>query len=229
MATTAVSGNNASQALLNSMNPTSTSGSGTTAKDIQDRFMTMLVAQMKNQDPLNPMDNSQVTSQLAQLSTVSGIETLNTTMQALMGNYQSSQNLQATSLIGHGVLTAGSSTTLASGVAGIGVNLSGSADKVVVDIYNSAGVKVNSVDLGARDAGIASFTWDGSATDGSKAPDGQYSFKVTATSGGNPVTATALQFGVVNSVSFGSGGAGGITLDVSNMGNVNFSDVKQIL
>jgi flagellar basal-body rod modification protein FlgD len=229
MATSSVSNSTVSQSLLDAMNGTSStsSSSGTTAQDIQDRFMTMLVAQMKNQDPLNPMDNSEVTSQMAQLSSVSGIEQLNTTMQSLMSNYQTSQNLQASNLIGHGILTAGSGVTLSSGQAGMGVNLAASADSVTVDIYDAAGTKVNSVDLGAESAGITSFTWDGTTSSGSTAPDGQYTFKVTATNAGQAVTATALQFGVVSSVSFN--GTNGITLSVPGMNDVKFSDVQQVL
>lgn len=227
MTTTAVN-NNVSQGLLDAMNPKSASSTGTSAQDIQDRFMTMLVAQMKNQDPLNPLDNSQVTSQMAQLSTVSGIEILNTTMHALMGNYQTSQNLQAASLIGHGVLLNGSDMALSGGVAGFGVNLASAADKVSVDIYDSAGVKITSVDLGAGTAGINSFTWDGTI-DGSstKASDGSYAFKVTATTqSGSKVDATALQFGMVDNVSFNGNS---ITLGVRNKGDVVFGDVKQVL
>src|SRR5579871_653273 len=110
---TAVTNNTVSNALMAAVNgaPTSTS----TAQDAQNRFMTLLVTQMQNQDPLNPMDNSQMTSQLAQLSTVSGIDTMNTTLQSLISSYQQSQTLQATSMIGHGVLTAGNSLTLSNG------------------------------------------------------------------------------------------------------------------
>ncbi len=76
--------------------------------DIQDRFLKLLVTQMKNQDPLNPMDNAQVTSQLAQINTVNGIQQLNATMQGLATSFMSAQSMQSTSLIGHTVLTDGS-------------------------------------------------------------------------------------------------------------------------
>src|SRR3990167_8083696 len=78
-----------------------------TAADTQDRFLKLLVTQMKNQDPLNPMDNAQVTSQMAQLSTVTGIDKLNVTLQALSDSMASSQSLQAASMIGYGVLVPG--------------------------------------------------------------------------------------------------------------------------
>src|SRR4051812_19745869 len=82
-----------------------TSGTGTdTVTADTDKFMTLLVAQLQNQDPMNPMDNAQMTSQLAQLQTVTGINTLNTTLNSLKSSYQSSESMQATNLIGHGVL-----------------------------------------------------------------------------------------------------------------------------
>jgi flagellar basal-body rod modification protein FlgD len=221
------SGSTVSQTLLDTMNPQSTSSSGTSAEDIQNRFMTMLVAQMKNQDPLNPLDNSQVTSQMAQLSTVSGIEGLNTTMKTLMGSYQASQNLQASSMIGHGILAAGNKTTLSGGVAGMGVNLASAADHVVVDVYDASGVKVNSIELNDVGAGVNSFSWDGSIGDGKTAPDGTYTFKVSATNNGKTVDVSTLQFGVVGSVSFGTSGS--VVLGVPGMGDVNFGDVKQVL
>lgn len=232
--TTAVN-NNVSQELLDAMNPKGSKG-GTAVQDIQDRFLTMLVAQMKNQDPLNPLDNSQVTSQLAQLSTVSGIETLNTTMNSLMGSYLTSQNMQAANMIGHGVLFDGEDLALAGGISGFGVELETDADSVMVDVYNAAGVKVTTLDLGSGKEGVNSFTWDGSIgseTEGeegeesAKAPDGIYTFKVTAsTDTGSKVDAKTLQFGLVDNVSFN---AGGTTLGVRYKGDLAFGDIKQVL
>src|SRR4051812_28080749 len=120
--------------LLAAMNPATKTKDTNSAEAMQDKFMTLLVTQMKNQDPLNPMDNAQVTSQLAQLSTVTGIDKLNSTVEALKGSYQTSQTLQATSMIGHGVLVPGSATTLVEGKALMGIEMSSPADKVQVTI-----------------------------------------------------------------------------------------------
>src|SRR3954466_13474194 len=98
--------------VLAAMNPSAAATDKSVATAAQDRFMTLLVTQMKNQDPLNPLDNAQVTSQLAQLSTVTGIDKLNGTLETLMGSYQASQSLQAAGMIGHGVLVPGSSVNL---------------------------------------------------------------------------------------------------------------------
>ncbi|MDP1635301.1 MAG: flagellar hook assembly protein FlgD, partial [Gallionellaceae bacterium] len=173
--------------------------STTAAKPVneQDRFMTLLVAQMKNQDPLNPMDNAQMTSQLAQISTVSGIDKLNVTLQALSTSMYSNQALQATAMIGHGVLVAGSGVDLVKNTGLGGFELSQPADNAVVSIYNQAGELVRRVDLGAKPAGITKWQWDGKDSKGVDLPDGHYTFSVNATQGSNNVAATTLQFGLV--------------------------------
>ena len=149
-----VQNNTASPSLLASMNPASAATQGTAAA-AQDTFMKLLVTQMKNQDPLNPLDNAQVTSQLAQLSTVTGIEKMNTTLQSLIGSYQSSQTLQAAGMIGHDVLAAGSSLSLSNGQATFGIDLPGPADDVKITILDGSGRPVHSMDLGSQPAGHA--------------------------------------------------------------------------
>ncbi|SNS60968.1 flagellar basal-body rod modification protein FlgD [Noviherbaspirillum humi] len=212
--------------LLTTMNGTKSTGTQSTADAAQDRFMTLLVTQMKNQDPLNPLDNAQVTSQLAQLSTVTGIDKLNTTLQALQSSYQSSQSLSAASMIGHSVLVPGASTSLASGQALFGVELASAADKVQVTVTNQNGQVVRSMDIGAQDAGAQTLKWDGTTDSGAAAPDGTYNFTVAASVGGTKVSATPLSFGIVNSVATG---AQGVKLNIPGGGSVNLSDVRQIL
>ena len=104
---TTIQSNPVSADLLAAMNPASSATSTDSTAATQDRFMKLLVTQMKNQDPLNPLDNAQVTSQLAQLSTVTGIDKVNATLQSLMGSMQPSQSLQAAGMIGHSVLAPG--------------------------------------------------------------------------------------------------------------------------
>jgi flagellar basal-body rod modification protein FlgD len=217
--------NPVSNDLLATMNP-STKTAQSTADAAQDRFMTLLVTQMKNQDPLNPLDNAQVTSQLAQLSTVTGIDKLNTTLNSLMGSYKSSESLQAAGMIGHGVLVPGGGTTLASGSAVMGVDLSRAADNVTVTVFDGSGKAVHSIDLGKQDAGIQALQWDGKTDSGTAAADGSYTFNITATSGGESVDATALSFGQVGSVTTGTAG---VKLNLSGVGAVNQADVRQNL
>jgi flagellar basal-body rod modification protein FlgD len=222
---TTIQNNTVSNDLLAAMNP-ATKSAQSTADAAQDRFMTLLVTQMKNQDPLNPLDNAQVTSQLAQLSTVSGIDKLNTTLTSLMGSYQSAESVQAAGMIGHSVLVPGSSMTLTSGQALLGVDLAGPADSVKLSVFDSSGKQVYSTDLGKQDAGVQPFKWDGSTDDGVAAADGKYTFKVVATSEGQSVDATALAFGQVGSVSTG---ASGVKLNVPDIGAVSMADVRQVL
>lgn len=192
----------------------------------QDRFMTLLVAQMKNQDPLNPMDNAQMTSQLAQISTVSGIDKLNTTLQALSDSMVPNQTLQAASMIGHGVMVPGNGVDLANGQAFGGFEVTQSVNGAAVSIYNQAGELLRSIDIGAQPAGLGKWQWDGKDGAGTAMPDGLYSFEVNAAQGDTSVAATSLQFGVVNSV---TQGAQGVTLDIGQSAGVALSQVKQIL
>jgi flagellar basal-body rod modification protein FlgD len=220
-----VQNNTVSPSLLASMNPASTATQGTAAA-AQDTFMKLLVTQMKNQDPLNPLDNAQVTSQLAQLSTVTGIEKMNTTLQSLIGSYQSSQTLQAAGMIGHGVLAAGSSLNLSNGEAPFGIDLPGPADDVKITILDGSGRPVHSMDLGLQPAGMQALQWDGTTDSGAAAANGQYSFTVSATQAGQKVGADSLAFGQVASVA--SSGQG-VVLNVAGLGAVSLADIRQIL
>src|SRR5512146_862467 len=114
--------------------PGTKTGTAPAADDLQDRFLKLLVTQMKNQDPLNPLDNAQVTSQLAQISTVNGIEKLNTTIQAMATSFAAGQSLQAAGMIGRDVLVPAPTLRLAGGSALFGVDLAQAADQVKVSI-----------------------------------------------------------------------------------------------
>lgn len=220
-----VQNNTVSPSLLASMNPAA-AATQSTAAAAQDTFMKLLVTQMKNQDPLNPLDNAQVTSQLAQLSTVTGIEKMNTTLQSLIGSYQSSQTLQAAGMIGHGVLAAGSSLNLNNAQAPFGIDLTAPASDVKVTIKDASGRAIHSMDLGSQQAGLLALQWDGTTDSGAAAANGQYSFTVSATQGGQNIGASTLSFGQVTSVA--SSGQG-VVLNVPGLGQVNLADIRQIL
>ncbi|MCA1248627.1 flagellar hook assembly protein FlgD [Massilia sp. MS-15] len=202
-----------------------------------DKFMTLLVTQLKNQDPLNPLDNAQVTSQLAQLSTVTGVNKLNTTLESLKTSYQSSEAMQATNLIGHGVLVEGNKLQLQGGKAILGVELDSPADKVqVVVTSNKTGKEVATIDLGAQERGVVPIAWDGVpdanalGADGKPLalPDGGYTYRVVALRGGEPLTdARALSFDSVASVT--TNAKDGIRLNLPGKGAVTMADIKQVL
>ncbi|MBZ0092988.1 MAG: flagellar hook assembly protein FlgD [Sulfuricellaceae bacterium] len=196
------------------------------ASDAGDRFLKLLVTQLQNQDPLNPMDNAQVTTQLAQISTVDGVNKLNTTLQTLLSSYASTQSLQSAAMIGHGVLVPGNQLNLQTGPVTAGVDLAKPADSVVVSILDASGSVVHKADLGPQSAGSVSFQWDGKKDDGTAAAPGAYTFSVNAQQGGSTVSADALSLGQVSSVTLTSSGA---KLNVSGLGSVDLSQVKQIL
>jgi flagellar basal-body rod modification protein FlgD len=214
----------ASQALLDSVNGSKNSKKSAVS-DVQDRFMTLLVTQMKNQDPLNPMDNAQVTSQMAQLSTVSGIDKLNTTLETMMSNAQSSQSLQASNLIGHSVLVAGNQIKFDGTAGNFAVELPASTDNMTVTISDSAGNKLRQLSLGSQNAGIVPLSWDGYSDTGTRVANGDYQFTVSATSGGQSATAHTLSLEQVNSI---TSSANGVKLNLSNSSSVATTDVKQI-
>ena len=208
-----------------------TSGNGATSttsssvQDSQDRFLKLLVTQMKNQDPLNPLDNAQVTSQMAQLSTVSGIEKLNASLQSMSSSFAASQSLQASSMIGRSVLAPGSNVLLQGGSAIGGFELAQSVDHAVVTIKGAAGNVLHTMDMGAQQAGDVMFQWDGMTDSGVIAASGTYKFEVSASLGGTKTDAINLALGKVGSVSLGTTG---VTLNTDTLGSLDVTKVKQI-
>ena len=194
----------------------------TTSEASQDRFLKLLVAQLNNQDPMNPMDNAQMTSQLAQINTVSGIQTLNDTMTSMASQIAALQSLQGSTTIGHEVLTEGSTVSVADGVGKGSFDLSGNADAVKVEVRNASGTLLGTVNMGALEAGRQSFTWDASQHTAA----GELSFKVVATSGSTAVTSTALERNKVVSVSNDNNI---LNLQLQNGESVAYSAVKAIL
>lgn len=200
--------------------------STSTAADMEDRFLTLLMTQIKNQDPLNPMDNAAVTTQLAQLNTVNGIEKLNTTLSQLLSGYNEAQGMQAASIIGKNVMVAGNTLPLSNGKAFGGASLDSAAEKVTLSIKDAAGKVVQTEELGANDAGILYFSWDGKDSTGAQLKDGNYTFSISATSGNKTVTSTAMKIGTVSAVTRSKDG---FILDLGTLGDVAFKDVQQIL
>lgn len=224
--TTVQTNNNVSDP-FSSLNKTGNSSTATsTTQEAQDRFLKLLVTQLKNQDPLNPMDNAQMTSQLAQMSTVSGIEKLNSTLSTLVNDLGTSQSMQAAGMIGKNVMVAGKQLALSKGAAYAGVNLAGAADEVTLKILDSTGKVIQTEKLGEQKAGVFNISWDGMTEAGTTAADGVYSFSVEATQGGNKVNAESLQIGTVFALVRSQSG---FLLDLGTLGTVDFKNVQQIL
>ncbi len=192
-------------------------------------FLTLMLAQLKNQDPTSPVDSNTFLTQLAQLSEVQGITQLNTSFSTLSSSLSPSQALQASSLLGHKVLVTSTTANLAAnGTVTGAVSVPQTTSQVLLDVKDSSGVLVRQINLGAQSTGLTSFSWDGKAGDGSAAPAGTYTLSAQyagATSGGT--AATTMVNGTVDSVSMGAGSTG-LTLNVSGLGSVPFSSVQQI-
>ena len=217
--------------IKDSLDPTvltsSSASSGNSSADLQNQFLNMLVAQLKNQDPTNPMDNSQLTTQLAQINTLSGIEKLNTTLGSISGQITTSQSLQSSTLIGHGVMVNGSQVLVGSGTTTpFGIELATASTATSVTIKDSNGATVRTIDLGKLSSGVHTFSWDGKLDDGSTAADGKYSVSLAASNGSTQLVAQPLNYAYVNGVSTTDGTT---KLDLGTMGSATLDDVRQIL
>lgn len=212
-------------AAINAQAKAGATDAGSGSEDVQNRFLKLLVTQLKNQDPLNPLDNAAVTTQISQISTVAGIENLNATMQTLLSNFNDSQSMQAAGLIGKSVLVPGSQLVLGDGETSGGANLAGPADKVTLTILDATGKVVQSQNLGARDAGSFNFTWDGKTDAGATAPPGNYSFTIAAVRGSETVAAETMQLGTVSALVRDKGA---FQLELAGQGRVDFNKVQQI-
>jgi len=217
--TTSATDNN----VIASLNNKKSSNSSTDATATSDRFLKLLVTQLQNQDPLNPMDNAQVTSQMAQINTVTGIEKINTTMTGITNSFSQMQILQGASLVGHQVLVEGNKLTVDT-TQGIGVgaiDLASAASSVKIDILDASGTVVGTVDEGAMTKGRHSFQW----TVPDNIDSSNLTFKVTATSGTSKVTSTSMMVDTVNAV---SNADGTLNLELTNSGTTAYSKVKAI-
>jgi len=194
----------------------------------KDAFLKLLVTQMNHQDPTSPQDNTQMVAQLAQFSSLESMQNLNDTVNSIAGVYQSSQALQASSLVGRSVIVDSGTATVdtTKGLTGsIAVPAATSATNVKV--YNTDGDVVATIDLGAQKAGTTSFTWDGMNADGTVAPPGKYSFIANATVDGQSGTLTTYLPATVNSVTMGANG-GEMTLNLAGGLTVGLSQVQTI-
>ena len=201
----------------------SASSATTSAQDQSDRFLKLLVAQLNNQDPMNPMDNAQMTTQIAQINTVSGIQQLNDTIKSMAAQYTSMQVMQGASMIGHQVVADGSSMSINAGVGTAALNLDADASAVQVQVLSPGGQVVDQLNLGAMAAGQHNFQWDASQYTAGGTP----TFTVTAKQGANSVTATPLVRDTIASVGTDSSGAMNMTL--KSGASVAYSAIKSLM
>jgi flagellar basal-body rod modification protein FlgD len=212
---------------VSSSSSTATSGTlasaSTSAQAQSDRFLKLLVAQLNNQDPMNPMDNSQMTSQIAQINTVSGIQQLNASIQSMAAQYTSMQVMQGAAMIGHQVVAGGSTMSINAGVGTAAVSLDADASSVQVQVLTAGGQIVDQFDMGAQTAGTHNIQWNASKYTGG----GTLSFNVTAKQGTAAVNATPLVRDTIASV--GTDSTNAMSLTLKSGGSIKYDTIKSIL
>jgi len=194
----------------------------------KNEFLELLVAQMNNQNPLEPQENGEFIGQLAQFSTVEGVEKLNSSMETILSGYQSSQALQASSLVGRKVIVPADKAVVdTSETFKASLVLPTSSSNVFVNVYDSTGAAVGRVNMGAQEAGNISFMWDGKDSSGKVLPPGTYRFEAQATYQGETKGLYTLLPANVDSVTLGQNG-GELMLNLAGVGSIGLSQVQVI-
>jgi len=224
--------NNASSDFIKSLQQASPSKAGdanTGASSLgKDSFLQLLVTQMQNQNPLDPQDNSQFVAQLAQFSSLETMQNLSASVDAIGGMYQASQALQASGLVGKTVLVDSGSTHVDTSKDMVGtVSLPSNSTLTSVEVYNSKGELVRSIDLKEQKAGDVKFTWDGKDDAGNVLEAGNYSFKATGNLAGKSTVLKTYLPDTVSSVVMGAAGAA-MTLNLADGTNIGLSKIYQI-
>lgn len=167
----------------------------------QSDFLSLIIAQMKDQDPTQPADPNQFVNEFAQLSEVSGINGMESSMGNLSGSMQASQLLSGTSLIGRHVLASGTTAALAAGGSVSGaVQAPTGATGVVIQVTDASGALVRTLQVPPQSSGLTNFTWDGTTNTGGAAPAGTYTFTAAAAVGGSAASLSTYLQSTVNSV-----------------------------
>lgn len=195
----------------------------------QEDFIKLMTTQMNHQDPMKPMENGDFLSDMAQFSTVSGLKEIKDAFNSLATSLQSSQALQASSMVGRTVLVPGSMSTFSEGTPMKGaVELDTNVSDLKVGILNDKGALVKEIDLGNKAAGVAHFSWDGMLSADKKAMSGNYSIRAIGNIDGKSESLNTLITDTVQSVSLGTGGQS-VSLTLANAGSAGLADVKEIL
>lgn len=195
----------------------------------QEDFLTLMIAQFRNQDPFEPMDNGEFLGQLAQFSTVNGIESLNASFDGLSGAMQDNQALQAAGLVGHRVLAVTDVGHLERGDPMRGaIELTSSAGNVQIDITDESGQLVQRLDLGQQAAGLIEFEWDGVTAQGERAESGFYQVSARVVRGQDIESVPTVIESRIQSVTLGQFG-GGMTLNLEGGQAMPLGQVYRII
>ncbi|MGQ0621252.1 MAG: flagellar hook assembly protein FlgD [Panacagrimonas sp.] len=201
------------------------SGNGRTELG-QDAFLKLMTTQLQNQDPFKPMESGEFLGQIAQFSTVSGIQGMQESLAGLSSALTSNQTLQAAAMVGRGVMVPGDSAFLFDEGSLSGAAELPTSGDLTVEITDSAGQVVRRIELGTQSAGTTPFAWDGLDEAGTRLPEGSYGFRAQLDVGGATSSVSTLAVGLVNSVSLG---ANGLTLNLFGMDPVALTEVREIL
>lgn len=214
---------------LESLGLTKPKRAGVEQKLGQDDFIKLMTTQMNHQDPMKPMENGDFLSEMAQFSTVSGLKEIKDAFNGLASSLQSSQALQASSMVGRKVLIPGSMSTFSQGTPlKAAVDIEENATDIKVSIMNDHGALVKEINLGNKSAGVSHFSWDGMLDGNKKAMSGNYSVRAIGMVDGKAESLKTLISDTVQSVSLGTAGKG-VSLTLANAGSAGLADVKEIL
>ena len=191
----------------------------------QEDFLKLLMTQLQNQDPMEPMDNGEFMGQMAQFSTVQGVTEMGESIDGLVSIYQGQQMSANASMIGKKALVNGNWAQLEGGKLAGAIDLTTAANDLRVDVKSETGELMASIGLGSKMAGVQEFSWDGIKQDGTTAPEGNYYLSASAVRDGQSTVPAMQVYGTVNSVQMKGGE---VTLNVSGQGNVSFNNVKRI-
>ena len=163
-----------------SATPVAKTSDPNSTQEMAQNFLKMLTVQLQNQDPMNPMDNAAMTTQLAQLNTMDGINRLNTSITSLLGQMQAANFMGLSSSVGKMALAAGNSAYYMGQPMSMAVKLDNAASSIKATILNAAGETVDTVDLGAASVGVTDFIWDGTDSVGQAVATGPYRVEIDA-------------------------------------------------
>ncbi|NMT64900.1 flagellar hook assembly protein FlgD [Marinobacter orientalis] len=193
----------------------------------KNEFMELMIAQLKNQNPLEPQDNGEFISQLAQFSSLEEMQGLSGSVDDVANQFRSTQALQASAMVGRTVLAPSSVGILgADGEISGNVEVPASTSGLRISIENQAGERIRQIDMGSRQAGVTGFSWDGKDGNGNSLPPGPYKVVAEASYPEGPEQLGTMMSANVDSVSLGKGG--NITLNLAGMGSIALSEVEQI-
>lgn len=207
---------------------TATANATKTASDLGiEDFLTLMTAQLKNQDPLKPLEGTEFVAQLAQFGTVSGVQDMQTSIETLAESLRSTQALNGATMVGHDILAPADSFTLTAGVGIAGeVEVPAGTSSLQIRITDSSGQVVREM-TGTPTSGTNTFTWDGLLSNGSAAAPGEYEIEAIAASSGSNESLEVLMASTVSSVTIDSAGAG-LTLNTSTLGPIAMADVRRV-